>query len=114
MADRLDGHEFGLTLGVGDGQGGLACCDSWGGKESDTNEWLNWTDWLRDGLSCPTRDQIHVPCIKKQIPNDWTTREIPESVFLVQSQYSIMIKYNNQLNTVLLNAIIYFNNKLNT
>ena len=38
MADRLDGHEFGLTLGVGDGQGGLACCDSWGGKESDTNE----------------------------------------------------------------------------
>ena len=40
---RLVGHEFGWTLGVGDGQGGLACCDSWGHKESDTNEWLNWT-----------------------------------------------------------------------
>ena len=26
---RLNGHEFGLTLGVGDGQGGLACCNSW-------------------------------------------------------------------------------------
>ena len=40
----LDGHEFGWTLGVGDGQGGLACCDSWGCKESDTTERLNWTD----------------------------------------------------------------------
>ena len=39
----LDGHEFGWTLGVGDGQGGLACCYSWGRKESDTTEWLNWT-----------------------------------------------------------------------
>ena len=29
----LDGHEFGWTLGVGDGQGGLACCDSWGRKQ---------------------------------------------------------------------------------
>ena len=40
---RLDGHESEWTLGVGDGQGGLACCDSWGCKESDTTEWLNWT-----------------------------------------------------------------------
>ena len=43
---RLDGHEFEWTLGVGDGQGGLACCDSWGCKESDMTEWLNWTEWL--------------------------------------------------------------------
>ena len=41
---QLDGHEFEWTPGVGDGQGGLACCDSWGPKESDTTEWLNWTD----------------------------------------------------------------------
>ena len=41
---RLDGHEFGWTLGVSDGQGGLAFCDSWGRKESDMVEWLNWTD----------------------------------------------------------------------
>ena len=39
---RLDGHEFEWTPGVGDGQGGLACCDSWGGKESDTTERLSW------------------------------------------------------------------------
>ena len=38
----LDGREFEWTLGVGDGQGGLVCCDSWGHKESDTTERLNW------------------------------------------------------------------------
>ena len=37
---QLKGHEFGWTSGVGDGQGVLACCDSWGGKESDTTERL--------------------------------------------------------------------------
>ena len=37
----LDGRESEWTLGVGDGQGGLACCDLWGRKESDTTEWLN-------------------------------------------------------------------------
>ena len=41
---RLDGREFGWTPGVDDGQGGLACCNSWGFKESDTTEWLNWTE----------------------------------------------------------------------
>ena len=35
---RLDGHEFGWTLGDGDGQGGLASCGSWGHKELDTTE----------------------------------------------------------------------------
>ena len=38
---RLDGHGFGKTLEVGDGQGGLACCNSWGRKESDITERLN-------------------------------------------------------------------------
>ena len=38
---RLDGYEFGCTPGIDDGQGGLACCDSWGRKESDTTEQLN-------------------------------------------------------------------------
>ena len=40
----LDGHEFEWTPGDGDGQGGLACCDSWGRKELDTTERLNWTE----------------------------------------------------------------------
>ena len=38
---RLDRHESEPALEVGDGQGGLACCDSWGHKESDTTERLN-------------------------------------------------------------------------
>ena len=38
---QLDGHELEQALGVGDGQGGLAYCDSWGRKESDTTERLN-------------------------------------------------------------------------
>ena len=41
---RLDRHGFGWTLGVGDGQGGLACWGSWGRKELDTTEQLNWTE----------------------------------------------------------------------
>jgi len=40
----LNGRESEWTPGVGDEQGGLACCDSWGHKESDTTERLNWTE----------------------------------------------------------------------
>ena len=43
----LDGQESEWTLGVGDGQESLACCDSWGRKESETTEWLNWTELKR-------------------------------------------------------------------
>ena len=47
---RLDGHGFGWTPGVGDGQGGLACCGSWGHKELDTTKRLNWTEFT--SFSC--------------------------------------------------------------
>ena len=55
---RLNGHGFGWTLGVGDGQGGLACCGSWGRKELDTTDWLNWTElnWYMYLLS------LDLPC----------------------------------------------------
>ena len=42
----LDICESEWTLGVGDGQGGLAYCNSWGCKELDTTEWLNWTELM--------------------------------------------------------------------
>ena len=42
----LNGHEFEQTWGDGEGQGGLACCSSWGHKESDTTEQLNWTELM--------------------------------------------------------------------
>ena len=41
---QLSGHEFEQALGVGDGQGSVACCSPWGCKELDTTEWLNWTE----------------------------------------------------------------------
>ena len=46
MAILIDGRESEWTPGVGDGEGGLASCDSWGCKESDTTEWLNWTELI--------------------------------------------------------------------
>ena len=42
----LNGHKFEYTLGVGDGQGGLVCCSSWGLKESDATEQLNWIELM--------------------------------------------------------------------
>ena len=47
---QFDGRESEWTLGVGDGQGGLACCNSRGCKESDMTERLNWLNWTD---SCP-------------------------------------------------------------
>ena len=40
----LNGHEFEQVLGLGDGQGSLTCCSPQSHKESDTTEWLNWTE----------------------------------------------------------------------
>ena len=43
----LDGREFEWTPGGGGGQEGLACCNSWGCRESDMTEWLNWTEEIK-------------------------------------------------------------------
>ena len=48
---QLNGYEFEQALGVGDAQGGLACCSPWGCKELDTTEQLNWTKDARWVLS---------------------------------------------------------------
>jgi len=51
----FDGHEFEWTPGVGNGQGGLAFCDSWGRKELDMTERLNWTElnWMTNNAEHP-------------------------------------------------------------
>ena len=49
---QLNGHKCEYTLGVGDGQGGLACCCPWGHKESDPTERLNWTEELDNSSIC--------------------------------------------------------------
>ena len=54
---RLDGHEYEQAQGVGDGQGGLACCSSWGLRESDMTEWLNWAELIQQN-DCYT--YIHI------------------------------------------------------
>ena len=59
----LDGRESEWIPGVGDGQGGLACCDSRGRKESDTTELLNWTElnwWVFRRMTT----EIKCPCVK--------------------------------------------------
>ena len=55
----LNGPEFGWTPGVGDGQGGLACCSPWGHKESDLTERLNWIElnWT-ECLTCKNAEII--------------------------------------------------------
>ena len=59
----VDAHEFEWTPGVGDGQGGLACCDSWGHKESDTTEQLNWIELSYLGpVSCFSPSWIPLGC----------------------------------------------------
>ena len=66
----LDGHEFEWTLGIGDGQGGLACCNSRGRKESDMTERLNWlTDWI---FRC-----VCVPQLSYPFTCWWTSRLLP-------------------------------------
>ena len=63
-------HEFEYTPGVGDGQGGMACCDSWGRKESDTTEQLHFTIIFPDNIpggsvgkefTCNTGDPGPIP-----------------------------------------------------
>jgi len=49
---QFNGHGFGWTPGVGDGQGSLACCGSWGCKELDMTERLNWTEHFKPSLPC--------------------------------------------------------------
>ena len=75
---RLDGHEFGWTLGVGDGQGGLACCDSWGRRGLDTTERLNWTDRATGFPGSASGKETACQCKRHKRPRfDPWVRKIP-------------------------------------
>ena len=72
---RLDGHEFEWTPGVGDGQRGLACCDSWGWKESDTTERLNWTE-LGGNYVIPIWYFLGFPCDSAGKESAWNVGDL--------------------------------------
>ena len=81
----LDGRESEWTLGVGDGQGGLACCDSWGREESDTTERLNWTEPIKTSgkepiYQCRRHKRHGFDHWVGEIP--WRTEWLHTSVFL--------------------------------
>ena len=105
---RLDGLEFEQAPGVGDGQGGLACCSPWGHKELDMTDWLNWTKlfifilynnsvylfiisflffWLPHvvcGISVPwPGTEPMALAVQVQRPNQWTTRKFSPYIFLI-------------------------------
>ena len=85
---QLDAHEFGWTPGVGDGQGGLACCDTWGHK-SDTTERLNWTEKATTYLLYPTGQNPEEVMFLPQMP---TVRK----PILDQSSNKLIIHTNHQ------------------
>ena len=70
---HLNGHELEQALGVSDGQGSLVCCRSWGRKELDTTEGLNWTKDTKIGApmvaqmvsACPFRRPGFDPWVRK-------------------------------------------------
>ena len=80
----LSGHEFEQALWMGDGQQGLACCSPWGRKESDTTEWLNWTEEVAGAyLYTPVRYWIFKPWRPEllEIENSGEYSWIQESLF---------------------------------
>ena len=73
---RFNGHEFEWTPEVGDGQGGLACCSSWG-RKSVTTEWLKWSE-LNWGLNVLGRKEeknfFLNSSFKKDLEDEWDLR----------------------------------------
>ena len=88
---RLNGHEFEQALGVGDGQGGLACCSPWGHKELDMTEWLKWTELITLSITywtawqsrharrlCSAQgDLIHMQGLRELGPRNCISNEFP-------------------------------------
>ena len=103
MASLTDGREFEWTLGVGDGQGGLACCNSWGRKESDTTERLIWSDLNShyigqdfkaiNGTDMPyVLETIYLSLLQIILNWTWSEQYCPLSLYLnIRTFYSLLI-----------------------
>ena len=88
-----NGHGFGWTLGIGDGQGGLACCGSWGRKESDMTEQLNWTDSSVPFVPLSKFEKILIHEFISQSTNVWvlTLSQKPDSEDIMKMQNIISL-----------------------
>ena len=102
---RLDGHEFEWTPGDGDGQGGLECCDSWGRKESDTTEWLNWR--LTCGVPWPEIKPV-APVLGVHSLSHCTTREVPRLFSWIHLSHNSVL-FTQQVMTSLITNLPIFN-----
>ena len=73
---RLVGHEFEWTPWIGDGHGGLVHCSSWGCKESDTTEWLNWTELRHCRIFAPQPGvELTLPTLEDEVLITGLTRK---------------------------------------
>ena len=94
---RLDGHGFGWTPGVGDGQGGLVCYGLWDRTESDTTEQLNWTDdwlvasfWPMNKYDKPIIDAFEMWCWRRLSRVPWTVKRSNQSILReINAEYSL-------------------------
>ena len=105
----LDGCDSECTPGDGDGHGGLACCNSWGPKESDTTERLNWNElnwtvgcerWTIKKAECWRIDIFELWCWRRPLRVPWTTRKTNQSILkeisLEYSLEALMLKLKSQ------------------
>ena len=95
-----NGHEFEQALGVGDGQGSLACCSPWGRKESDMTEQLNWNlnqpacwTWTSQPLKLWERNFYCLSHLGYDIfvIETWTKTQAVNEVIYFNSQQSCML-----------------------
>ena len=99
----LDGRESEWTPGVGDGQGGLACCDSWGHKELDTTERLIWSDIL-----------LVFFLLKKELRFQGGKKEClpsPSTVMKRSAYVILVINHHNPMRSILFGMPIIFEHK---
>ena len=104
----LDGRESEWTPGVGDGQGGLAYCDSWGRKESDTTEWLNWTDNISSAQDIFMRRVLlpHFDRVNCQNSERWSKLELGWQPDWFHMLFSLSFTWNVQLHSFCKNSKI--------
>ena len=98
----LKGHEFGWAPGVGDGQGGLVCCDSWGHKELDTTEWLNWAElnWTNiplPHLLYPFTCWSPALCTGQTLPREWVWESTYKLTFMAVGRRIQSLSYESLL-----------------